>query len=104
MGDGKFGSRRTAPFSATIASNGGGLAESGLEIAQDSTGDEHDQQPGAPRLLNGRGDIHVDRVVHGNRAVEVERENSGLHVSPFPLALLYRLGEAQTIRYLDEDR
>lgn len=81
MGEGRFGSRKTAPFSATIASNGGGTGEKGVEGAQSSAGDKHHQQPGGPCLLNGRSHIDVDRTVYGDRAIEVERENSGLHGS-----------------------
>src|SRR5687767_7487876 len=56
-------------------------AETGREITHDSTRNDHGRQAGPPRLLNGRGNTHVDRIAHGNRAVEVEREPPGLHGS-----------------------
>ena len=66
----------------------------GLEVTEDRPVTSTTNSPARPRLLNRGSDIHVDHVVYGNRAVKVERENSGFHDSErrhFPASVrMYR--------------
>jgi len=70
---------KTAPFSATTESNRVG-ARTRDRRSQDSTAEKDGQYTGTSGLLHRRTDVLIDRVVHGDRAIEVEREYAWLHV------------------------
>lgn len=59
-------------------------SEQTLQIAEDSTGGQHNHQPGAARLVDDASNVGVDLPVHRDRTVEVEGENSGFHVLRYP--------------------